>query len=361
VGALLIAAGIAFGYLLAQDTTDAVPAADAGLTDVVTSLAAQPVPVAASEPARRESVRFFGTIVASVEFGRGLVTWSGDRDPVKVRLAADAESAAYNAAQSRIAVTFPEYVGDRLSLHVGTPGDLRFVTSGVTGFAWHPTDPGAIAWVEETESGFAIVEAAVTDVEVTPSPIVVLPDETELVAWGSWGYALQGRDGLTTVNPSGEVIATSDIQLVTAGSDGRLIVARPAGTPLSSDWAITWPDLAGQQPLGRFDDADEHPTAAAILPVSGRIVLVSNRFGEGTDLAKIEILSADGDRELIIRSGMIADSIVWSSDQSRLAVGGYYNRSNQLPSVVLLAATDGSGQPIEVPFDGQVRPLALRD
>jgi hypothetical protein len=138
-------------------------------------------------------------------------------------------------------------------------------------------------------------------------------------------------------------------------------VARPAGTPLSSDWVTTGPELRNQQSIGRFEDSDEHPTAAAILPQSGRIVLVSNRFGDEGDLARIEILAADGTRQGLFRSGMIANSIAWSADETRLAVGGYYYGSNEVRSVVLLAASDGTGEPFEVPFDHEVRPLGLRN
>ena len=90
-------------------------------------------------------------------------------------------------------------------------------------------------------------------------------------------------------------------------------------------------------------------------------MLVSNRFGDGSDLARIEILSADGTREAVIRSGMIADSIAWSPDEARLAIGGYYYGSNQVRSVVLLTDSEGTGEPIEVPFDHQVRPLGIRN
>ena len=41
-------------------------------------------------------------------------------------------------------------------LEVSATCDLS--PSGVTGFAWHPTDPSAIAWVEESEDGFALTE-----------------------------------------------------------------------------------------------------------------------------------------------------------------------------------------------------------
>jgi hypothetical protein len=166
---------------------------------------------------------------------------------------------------------------------------------------------------------------------------------------------------LTTVTPSGATFATADVQFVAAGSDGRLVVARPVGIPLSSDWAITGPDLADQRTLDRSDALEEHPVAAAILPRSGRIVLVSNRFGDGSGLARIEILSAEGTREAVIRSGMIADSIAWSPDETRLAIGGYYYGANQVRSVVLLADSEGATEPIEVPFDHQVRPLGVRE
>lgn len=360
-GVLLVAAGIAFGFLLGQGATTGPAPADGETAVGVTSTSAPAAPEVEPRQPAEEAVRFPGTILASVEFGRGLVTWPGDGDPFKVRLASDVSDAAYDAAQDRIAVTLPEYGTDRLSLHAGHVGDLRFVASGVTGFAWHPSDPTAIAWVEESEEGFAVVKAAVSDGVVVATQIAALRDAARPVAWGSWGYALQGDDRLTILAPSGAVVAIGDLQFVAAGTDGRMVVARPAGTPLSSDWAITGPDLSDQQALGRFGDPEEHPTAAAILPLSGRIVLVSNRFGEGSDLARIEILSADGTREAVIRSGMIADSIAWSPDEARLAVGGYYYGANQVRSVVLLAASDGVGESIEVPFDHQVRPLGIRN
>jgi hypothetical protein len=359
-GVLLVAAGIAFGFLLGLGTTNSLSPADGEAAEAVTSTSAPAAPIVESELAADEAVQFPGTILASVEFGRGLVAWPGDGDPIKIRLASDVSAAAYDAAQGRIAVTLPEYGTDRLALHVGNVGDLRFVASGVTGFAWHPTDPSGIAWVKESEDGYALIKAVISDGVVSAAQVAVLPDMVRPVAWGSWGYALQGDDGLTTIAPSGTTIADGDVQFVAAGADGRLVVARPAGIPLSSDWAITGPDLTERQALGRFDDFEEHPTAAAVLPLSGRIVLVSNRFGDGGDLARIEILSADGTREALIRSGMIADSIAWSPDEARLAVGGYYYGSNEVRSVVLLAASDGTGEPIEVPFDHQVRPLGIR-
>ena len=130
---------------------------------------------------------------------------------------------------------------------------------------------------------------------------------------------------------------------------------------MSSDWAITGPDLADQQALNRLGDLEEHPTAAAILPLSGRIVLVSNRFGDGADLAQIEILAPDVARETVIRSGMIADSIAWSPDEKSLSVGGCYYGTNEVRSAVLLTASDGTGEPIEIPFDHRVRPLGIRN
>ena len=360
-GVLLVAAGIAGGYLLAQGTASPVPPVDAAPVEVAASAPTNVTTVSAPAAPAGATVTFSGTILASVEFGRGLVTWPGDGDPIKIRLAADVWGAAYDAAQQRVAVTLPQFGSDGLALHVGTLGDLRFVASSVTGFAWHPTDPSSIAWVAESSDGFALMQGVVSDGVIVATQIAVLRDRNRPVAWGSWGYALDGDNGLTTISPSGAVIAVGDLEFVAAGSDGRLVVARPAGKPLSSDWAITGPDLANQEALGRFDDLEEHATAAAILPHSGRVVLVSNHFGDGADLARIEIISAEGTREAVIRSGMIAESVAWSPDETRLAIGGYYYGDSQIRSVVLLAASDGTGTPIEVPFDHQVRPLGLRE
>ena len=66
---------------------------------------------------------------------------------------------------------------------------------------------------------------------------------------------------------------------------------------MSSDWAVAGPDLANVRALERFDATEEHPTAAAILPRSGRIVLVSNRFGDGLVLLVNHRLLLTGDEK----------------------------------------------------------------
>jgi hypothetical protein len=109
-----------------------------------------------------------------------------------------------------------------------------------------------------------------------------------------------------------------------------------------------------------LDNQEVQVNFDVMVPESARLV-VSNRFGDGADLARIEILSEDGASEAVIRSGMIADSIAWSPDEARLAVGGYHYGPTQIRSVVLLVASDGERTPIEVPFDHQVRPLGIRD
>lgn len=361
-GLLLVGAGVVGGYLLASGGSGSLaPVVPTELAATVPSTSAGLAPVSVPTGSPPNVRAFTGTLLASVEFGRGLVTWPGEKDPVTIRLGSDTHAVAYDAAQDRIAATLPEYDGDRFALHVGRLGDLRFVASGVTGFAWHQTDPGAIAWVEEAGAGFRLVAGGVADDAVVAVVVAELAQRAEPVAWGAWGYALQAHDSLTTIAPSGDVIAKADFQFVAAGSDGRLIVARPAGTPLSSDWGFSDPTLEDVEPLRRFDEPDEHPTAATILPRSGRVVLVSNRFGDGTDLAKIEILSGNGIQLAVIRSGIIADSIAVSPDEARVAVGGFHYTSDHVSPVVLLFASDGSGSPIELPFDDQVRPLGIRD
>ena len=190
---LLVVAGIAFGFLLGQGTTDDPSPADTESVEAITSTSAPADPVVASELPAEEVVRFPGTILASVEFGRGLVTWPGDGSPVKIRLASKVSAAAYDAAQRQIAVTVPEYGTETLALHVGNVGDLRFVASRVTGFAWHPTDPSAIAWVEESEDGFALLKADVSDGAITATQITVLARHGSTSGVGLVGIRPPGR------------------------------------------------------------------------------------------------------------------------------------------------------------------------
>ena len=180
-GVLLVAAGIAFGYLLAQGTTSSLPPVDTASPEAVPSVSATAPPGVASALPAEKTTGFSGTVLASVESARGLMTWPGDGGPIKIRLTSDVWAAAYDAAQGRIAVTVREYGRDGLALYVGDLGDVRFVTSGVTGFAWHPTEPSAIAWVEESKDGFALVKAVVSDGVVMANQIAVLRDRVRLI------------------------------------------------------------------------------------------------------------------------------------------------------------------------------------
>lgn len=360
-----MAAGVAFGYLLAQGVSTDLPPVETNSSEVVTSAPVEPAGVAISESSALAAASSVPAGAAAeiprtssgwVAY-RGLVMWPQTGDPIKIQLTSDVWTAAYDAAQSRIAVTLRRQAGGERSLHVGYLGDLRYVTSSVTSFAWHPTDPSAIAWVEENKDGYALVMATVSDGLVMATQVALVGKRVRLVAWGSWGFALQDDGGLTTFAPSGTPIAHGDVQFVAAGSDGRLIVARPAGVPVSSDWAITQPDLEDQQSLESFGGLDGHPTTAAILPSSGRIVLVTN--GNRGDLTRIEILNPDGSRQATVRSEMIAESIAWSPDEAQLAVGGYHSSSNRLRPVALLVASDGTGEVIEVPLAYQARPLGI--
>jgi hypothetical protein len=352
---LLVAAGLAGGYLLGS-TGDLVDATAPAATEPVVDAAPPPSTV----PEVPAPVRFPGTILASVDFGEGLVAWMGGSDPVPIALTAGIEEAAYDASRDRIAVTVPEYEGGDNGLHVGRLGDLRSVATGVTGFAWHPTDPQALAWVVRSGSGYGLVTASVTDATVVHRPVAALDRALGLVAWGPWGFALQGDDGLHVLDPSGAPLGTADLQLVAAAPDGRLLVARPAGKPLSSDWAFTGPDLDDLVPLGRFADLDEHPTAAAILPRSGRTLLVSNRFGDRWHTGRVELLAPDGTSLAVLRSGFIAESIAWDAGESTVAIAGYAYGPDRIESRVLLVDADLAADPVEVPFDGQIRPLGLR-
>jgi len=73
-GVLLLVAGVAFGFLLAQGATGNPSPVDTESAEAVTSTSASADPVVTSEPHTADVVRFPGTILASVGFGRGLMT-----------------------------------------------------------------------------------------------------------------------------------------------------------------------------------------------------------------------------------------------------------------------------------------------
>jgi hypothetical protein len=159
-----------------------------------------------------------GTLVVNVGEPapyQGLMVWSRGWSSPRPSTMAAGGPISPNASGGQIArlVRAAGDIGPDSALHVGSWSGSPMAPArlDVRSFAWHGTDPGLIAWLEAVDEptgvdlppGFeewerrffeprALRVAAVgttTPFQVIGDPVATIPGG-ELLAWGSWGYAV---------------------------------------------------------------------------------------------------------------------------------------------------------------------------
>ena len=192
---------------------------------------------------------FTGTLYATVLLNRNetFVRWSSDAaSPELIEL--DTLRMRLNADQSQVAaIDFVSPVAG--FLRVGPPGTEQAITTDVTAFAWHDSDPGQIAATRtlgDTSLWLGMVDP--TERRLVSSAGDV-PRGSVIVAFGEWGYALHStpdNDGnLTTIVLDADGIELHRFRGQVAGSlpgpDGGVIVADPLGSELNITWSAANP------------------------------------------------------------------------------------------------------------------------
>jgi len=161
--------------------------------------------------------------------------------PSFLPLTARPDLASFDASAEWLA--YLSYFRTDASLHLGLPATsqpAQFI--GVSGTAWHPTDPLRIAWTARlptAETAYlyeGLVDPSTQELVVTRQVAEVFPTEA-LVAWGDWGFLLERRAFLDpsyavsvplTQDPSSSRLV--EVALVTAlDVEGQRIATAPAG------------------------------------------------------------------------------------------------------------------------------------
>lgn len=167
---------------------------------------------------------FVGTIAVAVSAGEPgtarMLTWQAEEPAPHVTMLGGVTRLSFDAAGAWVAgldqAPGPDGTG---RLYVGrTGGRLLPLTRPVSGFSWHDSTPGQLAFALDLPTGG---EIHVVDLRLGGT--VTMPaaplGSSVLSAWGDWGFAL--------TEPDPAVLSTSILD-----RDGRLVVDGLPGEPL---------------------------------------------------------------------------------------------------------------------------------
>ncbi|MEE8330458.1 MAG: hypothetical protein V3R84_01675 [Acidimicrobiia bacterium] len=317
----------AFGLFLASGTlSPSTPTTTADLPTTTTTLPPTVEVAGSAEELRRLVPGFQGRVRAIGLTGDGAaVGWSwssGDSEP---RLSAlpDGAFGSWNGDSALIAAIGASSFG--ASLYFGPPTNVREVFNDVESFAWHSTEPGALALVTAPQSdGLRELWRSIPDGATTTngtfnsSRILRFDFDGSLAAYGDWGFALEtlspsGGRQLTTLNVEGNLIAEGPFVYVDDFGDGRLLVATLGDGSL----AIVGPDLEAAEPTGPdgvfgLRGSRLEPASQAVLSPNKRWVATVTFPPGGTTLW---LTSVDGSNaEEITLGGDLVRPVDWSSD-----------------------------------------------
>jgi len=232
---------------------------------------------------------------------------SYERD-VPLGTATTREQVTFDAGGRRIA-TMHFVPGETFSgLAVGVPEAARLVDIGVTGFAWHDSIPGSIAYTTFEDGVLSIwtMDIASSDPELFAT---VEADGGGLAAWGEWGFAIQDQAGqlVTLLRPDGGEKRSEAGRLLTSHKSGWLVIFDGEVKLVGA--------VANNRDFGdRFAVVGE-PLTAAISP-DGRKLAVLGEAG-------LLVLPIEGDSAVVQaepRNGVA--QIAWSSDNRFVLVPG---------------------------------------
>lgn len=209
---------------------------------------------------------------------------------------------------------------DAVDLHAGRTNNFSVVAPSVTGFTWHDSMAGRLAWsVRDGES----LQVWLSDAGSNPEPLLSGIVQGESVsALGDWGVAI-GLGGSTVEDVthlyslSGDEIATIAGRVIASHPSGFLLVEEATGGAarvvrvdvsigvVEDVGALDTSELRGGVPIGGSFSPD-----ADMVAISGFAAVAVYQIG-----------SDDPPQVYPIRAGSVA--VRWSSDGAYLLVSGF--------------------------------------
>lgn len=189
--------------------------------------------------------------------------------------------------------TVPGLEGSVVSM--GRGNDVNPVASGVTGYVWHDTTAG---WMGYTVDGEGVTQVFKTEGRPVPSHVVEWGEpDRRVVGWGDWGWALQGAADVVLLNEAGAFRdSEAGTALASHGSGWLFMIESGAPKLVSSGGGVV--RIPADLDVGE-------PMAAEFSP-DGDLVAVSGQGGV--------VVVDPSDGSVVELSGLITDTIAWSSD-----------------------------------------------
>lgn len=186
-------------------------------------------------------------------------------------------------------------------LSVGRFHRIQPVTTGVTGYDWHDSDSGQLAYTIEDDQAWRLLRVSgnFNPTLVTTSA----PSGGTVAAWGRWGYAIQIPDGR--------------IQLLTGDGEAKDVKSGVALASHESGWVLVEDDglklvsAGGGVRTLQGSDVPDAVLAASFSPDGTRVAIVTR-----SEVIVVDLDDREGDT---IVPGYPGSWVTWSSD-SRFVV-----------------------------------------
>lgn len=189
--------------------------------------------------------------------------------------------------------TVPGLEGSVVSM--GRGNDVNPVASGVTGYVWHDSTAG---WMGYTVDGEGVTQIFRTEGRPVPRHVGEWGEPAlRVVGWGDWGWALQGESDVVLLNEAGEFRDSEVGTALASHESGWLFMIEGSAPKLVS--------AGGGVVRIPADLGVGEPIAAEFSP-NGDLVAVSGQGGV--------VVVDPSDGAVVELSGLITDTIAWSSD-----------------------------------------------
>ncbi|MGH8913646.1 MAG: hypothetical protein ACRDZM_03925 [Acidimicrobiia bacterium] len=206
---------------------------------------------------------------------------------------------SFDRSGTRLATILPLPDHEFGMLYAGVPEIASIVALDVTGFAWHDSQPHALAYTTFVDGELRLWVAR-DNLGVPELVTQAVGIDGHVAAWGDWGYAIQddARHSIVLFTATGEIKDTHPGRVLDSYGTGWLAVEHDGVSLLSAGGGVRGLDregLVGVFMAGAFSDNGES------------LALLTRE--------RILVLSLDDDSELIESGGRAGvPEIAWSSD-----------------------------------------------
>lgn len=204
------------------------------------------------------------------------VLWPRGRSAVE-RDTVGGDDVRFDRSGSHIAVTTVASGGSDLA--VGRPNAVRPVASNVTSSIWHDSLSGQLSYTTVEDGVWRLFKLTSG---FSPREVVNAPgDEGRVAAWGDWGFAIQGGEGVTLLNKEGQFKATHPGIAYASTDDGWLFMAGEHLDLVSAGGGVVRLDVSSER-MGLVHAASFSPDGEllAIAGTNGVLVLPVRGDGE---------------------------------------------------------------------------------